>query len=128
MKKLTAILFLIIYLVSTTEVSQFLKLNVFFEHFSEHKSQDKDISLIAFFDMHYLNGNPRDKDYDRDMQLPFKTSSDNISIINNHFVPLTPTFSIKNPIEILKKKNYIRLNQSSISTYLSNIWQPPKTV
>jgi hypothetical protein len=77
--------------------------------------------------MHYLNGSPRDKDYDRDMELPFKTSSDNISIINN-FVPLNPTFSIKNPIEILKKKNYTRLNQSSISMYLSNIWQPPKTV
>ncbi len=127
MKKLTAILFLIIYLISTTEVSQLSKLNVFFEHFSEHKAQDGGISLIAFIDMHYLNGSPRDKDYDRDMELPFKTSSDNISIINN-FVPLNPTFSIKNPIEILKKKNYTRLNQSSISMYLSNIWQPPKTV
>jgi hypothetical protein len=128
LKRFSAILFLVSYLISTTEANQLLKLNILFEHFSEHRSQDKNLSLIAFFDMHYLSDSPKDVDYDRNMQLPFKTSSDNISISAHQFVPLIQALSIKNPILIIVNNQYIRPSLNSNSKYLSTIWQPPKKV
>lgn len=104
-----------------------LKLPIVFQHFKEHKKEDNNISLLHFLAMHYLHGSPKDKDYDRDMKLPFKTSGDCISAIATAFVPLMAPFSITRPIEIPEKKKFILQDQFTLSSYLSNIWQPPKS-
>ena len=127
MKKTTAIFFFIVYLFSATEFHQLLKLPVIFQHYAEHKEEDKSISLLQFLAMHYLYGSPADKDYDRDMQLPFKTSGDCISSVATAFVPLIIQFSIAKPVEISEKKNYVTQDRFLLSSYLSNIWQPPKS-
>ncbi len=126
LKKITAILFLSIYLLSVTEAQQLLKLPVIFQHFAEHRLIDKNISFLAFLDMHYMHGSPKDNDYDRDMQLPFKTAGDCISAISPAFVPATIVHSIEIPELVLHKKIFIQKDQLLISSYLANIWQPPK--
>jgi hypothetical protein len=126
LKKASAILFLSIYLLSTTTAAQLMKLPVVFQHFSEHQQENKRISFTRFLAVHYLHGSPKDKDYDRDMQLPFKTSGDCISCIAIAFVSLITPFTISKPVEIKEKKNYIVLNQVITSSYLASIWQPPK--
>jgi hypothetical protein len=126
LKKASAILFLSIYLLSTIAAQQLMKLPVVFQHYQEHKQEDKNISVLRFLSIHYLHGSPKDKDYDRDMQLPFKTSSDCISSIAIAFVSMMVPFTIAKPVEIIQKKNYIVLNQYIQSSYLASIWQPPK--
>jgi len=107
---------------------QLVKLPVVFQHFSEHKQEDKNISFLRFLSNHYLHGSAKDKDYDRDMQLPFKTSHDCFSSIAIAFVSIMVPFTIAKPAEIIQKENYIVLNQYIQSTYLASIWQPPKYV
>jgi len=105
---------------------QLMKLPVVFQHYNEHKQEDSSISVLRFLSIHYLHGSPKDKDYDRDMQLPFKTSGDCISSIAIAFVSLIVPFTISRPAEIAEKKNYIVLDQYVLSSYLASIWQPPK--
>jgi len=126
-KKITAIFFLAVYLFSTTEANQLLKLPVIFQHFQEHKQENKNITFLDFLAMHYLHGSPKDEDYDRDMQLPFKTSDNIISSITTAFVPLIGQFSIARQIKISEKKKYVTQNQFILSSCLSKIWHPPKS-
>lgn len=127
MKKISAIFFFTIYLLSTTEAHQLLKLPVIFEHFSEHQHENKNITALEFLAIHYLHGSPKDKDYDRDMQLPFKTSDDCISSISPAFVPLQIQHALLEPIEINTEKIFALKDQFLLSAYLANIWQPPKS-
>ncbi|MBZ5856720.1 hypothetical protein [Flavihumibacter profundi] len=127
MKKVITIFFLTVYLLSTTEAHQLLKLPVVFEHFKEHRQEDKSISLLHFLAIHYLHGSPRDKDYDRDMQLPFKTSNDCISVTAPAFIPLSVELSVIQPVDLPQKKNFIIDDQFILPPYLSIIWQPPKS-
>ena len=88
--------------------------------------EDKSISFMQFLDIHYMHGSPKDKDYDKDMELPFKTSNSCISCISAAFVPLVPIVSVDKTIALPEKKKNFPANQFTLSSYLSNIWQPPK--
>ena len=68
MKKGFAIFFLVLYVVSTTQVIEILKLPMLLSHFQDHRIQDKEISFLDFLEIHYLNKNPIDEDYAQDMK------------------------------------------------------------
>ena len=127
MKKTISIFFLLVYLFSVTEISQLFKLPVVFEHYAEHKKVEPQISFIQFLEMHYMHGNPKDKDYERDMQLPFKNSTAIVSIVSNDCLPLVGSMSLPKPVAIPLKKSPITADIFTPSPCLSNIWQPPKT-
>ncbi len=114
------------YLLSATEAHQLLKLPVIFEHYKEHQKEDGHLSMVVFLVMHYMHSSPADKDYDRDMQLPFKTQDDCISSISPAFVPVFVQHDIPAPEEIIAKKAYVLKNQFLLSSYLASIWQPPR--
>lgn len=105
---------------------QLLKLPVVFQHYAEHQLEDANIGFLAFLDMHYMHGSPQDDDYERDMQLPFKTSADCISAVSFAQVPVQFEMDIQNSITFLKKKNYLIRDLFTHTSYLSNIWQPPQ--
>jgi hypothetical protein len=125
MKKIAAILFVTVYLLSTTEAHQLFKLPVIFEHYKEHMQENSQISFLEFLDLHYMHGSPRDKDYERDMQLPFKTQDDCLSI-SPAFVPLFVQHSVPAPELINTRPSFVLPQQVLLSSYLANIWQPPK--
>jgi len=104
-----------------------VKLPVVFQHYIEHKKEDKNISMLAFLHLHYLCGSPKDKDYERDMQLPFKSSSFCIAASIADFVPLTFQLSLLKHIEIDQKKLYGYFITSIPSSSIASIWQPPKS-
>ena len=127
MKKITAIFFAALYLLSTTEAHQLLKLPVIFEHFREHKNEDHSISLLRFLDIHYMHGSPRDKDYDRDMQLPFKTADDCIACFAPVFEPVLVQHEIPVPVQQAPPKLALQGSRRIRSSYSASIWQPPKS-
>ena len=49
-----------------------MKIPALIEHYQEHKSENKNISIIGFIALHYLSGSQKDSDYEKDMKLPFK--------------------------------------------------------
>ena len=126
LKKTISIFFFTVYLLAITEAHQLLKLPIVFAHFTEHKNEDKSISFLEFLDIHYMQGIKKDKDYERDMELPFKTASNCISVISSDYIPLIKAFSFAEPVKISEKKIYANTNPYILSAYLSNIWQPPK--
>ncbi len=125
MKKFTTTILLSIYLLSATEAHQFLKLPVIFYHFAEHKTTNRTISFIDFLAIHYLHGTPRDKDNDRDMQLPFKTCVN----INNTLpaAPVPHLVQLPSIKELaVKTKRVNPKNLFILSSHSTDIWQPPK--
>ena len=85
---------------------------------------------MDFILLHYLNGSAKDKDYQEDMKLPFKTQ-DNVSCLMMIVLDLPKTFrleidknpSIPKPQDIIfySSKDYILNNYHSI-------FQPPELV
>ena len=98
-----------------------------FQHYIEHKQEDKNISMLAFLHMHYLCGSPKDKDYERDMQLPFKAPSVCVASVMADFVPVTFQLSLLKPVEIDQKKLYGYFITSIPSSGIASIWQPPRS-
>ena len=126
-KKWAALLFVCIYLLSTTEIYQFLKLPTLFEHYQEHKLQNLKLTFVQFVYMHYSQDSDHDGDADKDAKLPFKSHS--CSSFSVNFVPLighlTVTF-------ITGKEIYEKHTVSNLYTFivtashLHAIWQPPQ--
>lgn len=115
------------YLLTTTDAYQLLKMPMIFKHFVEHRKADKNISFLKFLDMHYMHGSPKDKDYRKDMQLPFKTSGDFTFVLVSEFVPLNQNFSITAPVQLVADKKVAIESDELLPSYLASIWQPPKS-
>lgn len=101
-----------------------LKIPVLIEHFAEHRKETKNISFAHFIKLHYFSGNPVDDDYDRDQQLPFRTSAD--IVVNSNVI--IPEYHFKVDIPLLYQENdYPLFDVASLpSSHRFDIWQPPK--
>ncbi len=126
MKKLIAILFLSIYLISTTELHQLAKLPLLIEHFAEHKQQNNQLSFLEFLNIHYSGETKTDADHEKDMQLPFKSHDGCITnFIAANIPPTLSNLVLKDFPENIN--SFSPLEDCILSSnYLSNIWQPPK--
>ena len=126
MKRIIALTFLSLYLISTTELHQLLKLPALANHFSEHQQKDKSITLWKFLCIHYANGNVKDADYDKDSKLPFKTLDTCNS--SNHITLLPEQKFCFNAILLPSEEKVVSKYYPSFinSTFLKSIWQPPK--
>ncbi|MEG2335528.1 MULTISPECIES: hypothetical protein [Chryseobacterium group] len=124
MKKWVSILLLSLYLLSTTELNQLLKLPVLIEHYVEHKNLNPEMTLVSFFKMHYDHP-VKDADYKTDRKLPFIIHS-TLSLV----FTLNTNFSFE--ISGSDHKYYGIQNIPSldenlyIKGYLHSIWQPPR--
>lgn len=125
MRKHIAIVLVSIYLFSITEVHQLLKMPLLVEHYLAHKNANKELSLLSFLEMHYLNGSHMDADSTHDMQLPFKNLQDNHP---NVVVTLPSDYFFFETIPNIKQQGSIIVSKSQVleSNYLKSIWQPPK--
>jgi hypothetical protein len=115
------------YLFSTTELHQLLKLPVVFEHFAEHLQKNKNISFLQFLDMHYMHGSPKDADYSEDMKLPFKTADNCVSMVSPVIIPRLVHNLENHIVQIPEKEMHIPKDELIPSSYLSRVWQPPKS-
>lgn len=124
MKRLIAILFLSLLLLTNTQLGQLMKLPVLVQHYQEHTAMYKGMSFISFLKLHYFNGDPKDADYHRDMQLPFKSAESHINI--SVFIPFIQSFELNKTFYSIKQSFIPQNNDFYSSSHLDNIWQPPK--
>lgn len=128
MKKIIAILFLGLYLTTTSEIFELLKLPILLSHFLEHQSENNQITFVSFLEMHYSSQNNHFKKNHSDTKLPFKTHhccSSCSSLItflepNLHFIFHK---NIILPINVKSNFSYTFIFESN---FQSSIWQPPK--
>lgn len=130
MKKALAILFLVTYTFSTTELYQLLKLPVLVEHFFEHKAKNSEMSFWDFMVLHYdgnhLENHPHDDDYEQDQKLPFMAQTNVPSYCFVHTPPFR--FEIKNKLYQCPKQKMPAFDENyTANDFLSSIWQPPKS-
>jgi hypothetical protein len=126
LKKLLTILFLSVYLISTTELHQLMKLPMVFIHFSEHKKLDSQITFLQFLDMHYMHGSPKDKDYQEDMKLPFKTDHNCVSTVFAAYIHQKKYTLTNKSTDISQIGIPLLKNQFILSSFTTCIWQPPQ--
>jgi hypothetical protein len=127
LKNVIAILFFTIYLLSATELSQLLKLPAFVAHFKEHKKEKNNLTLWQFLCIHYANNNKPDADHAKDMQLPFKAHDNCGAQISVAFLPAFYTIATHKLHHTEPVKQYFTDDIFVSSSFLSNIWQPPKS-
>jgi hypothetical protein len=112
---------------ATTELGQLLKFPAFVQHYKEHKSENKDLTLAEFLMIHYSHGIVKDADYEKDMKLPFKTTGENsFSITAVASTPQTINISVQELHFFESKKKYFVDEHFIPTSFFSNIWQPPK--
>jgi hypothetical protein len=95
------------------------------EHFIEHREENKHVTLGQFLYTHYAMGHGKDADHGKDMKLPFKTHDNCVTAISNVYLP-SAKVSIEKPIQFLQKKSFVNKDQFLPTSFLSNIWQPPR--
>lgn len=61
-----------IFLFSSTELHQLVKLPGLVHHLQEHRKTDPSMSLLGFLQLHYTADHPMDNDDADDNELPFK--------------------------------------------------------
>jgi hypothetical protein len=127
LKKLIAILFLSIYVVSATELHEFFKFPQLVEHFIEHKSENSKTTWIDFLTMHYTSPDSGIAHNTDDTELPFKSHHDCGNVSHIAFVSFE-AFQLVIKSTPIESKNYNTYSSEFISSaYLSSIWQPPKS-
>ena len=126
MRKTLSILLLSAYLISSTELSQILKLPLLLEHFNEHKTWNEGTTLWSFMIMHYTNNDVKYADHDKDMKLPFKSKEESFNSLSLSFIHNFTSIKLVNPFE--REINIYKIDNDHLfnSTFLSTIWQPPK--
>ena len=115
---------LFVYLYSTTEFNQLLKLSFLVEHFIEHKEENQSLSFLDFLKMHYLLDSTKHADKEKDMKLPFK-SGHACEQHSNFKVCLSDHFSewIVDHYFYLQKEFSIENDHFNSSAHLHSIWQ-----
>lgn len=127
MKNTFSLLFLLIYLVANTELHQFLRLPIFFEHYQEHRLDNREISLIDFIVLHYFSGDIKDGDDIRDEQLPFKNANcPEVSISIAIAMPPEDLPETEVQAFTLARNVVVFKSLFNASSFHFSIWQPPR--
>lgn len=125
MKKLISILLLFLYLVSTTELYQLLKIPELVEHYFEHKELNPDMTLTAFLKTHY-NHPVKDGDYGKDQKLPFIIHSTPLSLV----FTINPEFSFETEPYHFDALEFHKIPSKDedlcYKGFLNSVWEPPR--
>jgi hypothetical protein len=128
LKKIISISFLLIYLLSTTEMVELVKLPVLFEHFQEHKKWDNKITFCEFIVAHYAESTRGNPDYDLDKKLPFKSHTDHAAApiwiaAEPYGQPYVFQASL---IFLIRSLTFDYHDSQPLCSILKCIWQPPQ--
>ena len=108
-----------------TALNEVLKLPVLIVHYHEHQQLNKDITIMEFLCIHYWGKDVHDKDYERDMQLPYKTVD--IHTIMHSFIPLVKEAELKFAALQLKETSYPLLKNNEMpNPALAALFRPPQ--
>jgi hypothetical protein len=112
---------LLVYLVSSTEVHELLRLPLLVRHYQEHREQVTDITFWQFLAMHYETDVPHD---DQDTRLPFKTCHH--SLASTALAVTSQRITLTIPLPVVVKMGLSPDHSVPNASYLEEIFQPPR--
>lgn len=127
MRQLLAIALLSLYLFTSADFIELLKLPQLAQHYKEHQSEEN-LSFSEFLHEHYTKGDVNDADHQKDLKLPYK-SIDYSHSITFTVLPTIIAFEFEKTViyeELMLPSNFYTI--PFYSDNISSIWQPPKLV
>lgn len=124
MKRRFAFMGLILFLVAFSPLGEVLQIPLLFVHFSEHKQQDPSISFGHFLEMHYQANGDADGDYQKDLQLPFK-SLEHSALLKLVFLPVPVIHTPAGNVPVLHKKQARYSEPFSVGNP-GSVFHPPR--
>ncbi|GIV54994.1 MAG: hypothetical protein KatS3mg039_1512 [Candidatus Kapaibacterium sp.] len=121
-RSLRAILLLVLYISTATELPQFAKLPLLVVHAIEH-AQREQLTIGAFIAEHYFQGDVYDADRARDLQLPFKVELPGVLLLLAELLPLDMIRLNDLPPQHLRYSSF--LPATPLSGIPRTIWHPP---
>lgn len=121
-RSLRAILLLVLYISTATELPQFAKLPLLVVHAIEH-AQREQLTIGAFIAEHYLQGDVYDADRAQDLQLPFKVELPGALLLLAEPLPLDMIPPNDLPPQHLQYSSH--LPTTLLSGIPRAIWHPP---
>lgn len=127
MKRMFSIVFVILYLISTSAYLDVLKLPLLVEHFLDHKKSNTTLSFSDFLELHYsgetINHTHSAKKNPHE-ELPFHQQTTTNLVVAQ---PILLDFFMKSHFQIADKKTITdKTNSFTDTLYLCSIWQPPR--
>lgn len=120
--KAKIVIFLVsMYLITSTEFHQVLKLPLLVKHYVEHQEKVNDITFWEFLVMHYKTDVAHD---DQDMSLPFKDCHH--SITAQALAMPTQKISLDSQPTMVSRRLPIFTHTQFLSSYPGEIFQPPR--
>ncbi len=110
-------------LAQTTELHEFVKLPILFEHYAEHQERDAKLKFLDFLSMHYWGDDMNDDDDNRDMQLPFKKLE--VNTVHVHFLPPRTGIKLKSIVFQIQYDYAIYKPSNTLNPALSALFRPP---
>jgi hypothetical protein len=111
-------------LAQTTELHEFVKLPILFQHYAEHQQRDSKLKFMEFLSMHYLGDDMNDDDNSRDMELPFKKVE--VSHVPVHFLPPISGIKLKSAVFQIRLDHPEYLPLYTPNPALSGLFRPPR--
>ncbi len=123
MKKITLVILSLLFLISSTELHELIRLPFLVAHYKQHRVHDRDLSFIDFLKLHYSGDHPADQDDNDDNELPFK-SKDSFTHIDTP-VPLRRVAEEKQYSSYVNKP-VIYFAEDLPAARLFSIFHPPR--
>lgn len=109
------------------DLHEFVKLPALIQHFHEHRSEDPDMSLVAFIQLHYNNAQHHEQDHSNHDELPF---SDHHKCTHGNTCLLFYSIEITAVANLwlINENFWCEMPEARITSIASSIWQPPRIV
>lgn len=125
MKRSLAFLLMALYLCTSTEAYQLLKIPAFITHYIQHCQEEPGTTLKSFLEEHYSGQTVFDDDWQQDMGLPFKCCDCVHMSIQPTVRPDPFTLSIPGSVEIVISFTPI-ISSLHNKLQVIEIFQPPR--
>jgi hypothetical protein len=114
-----------LFLVSTTEVYQLLKIPTLIEHYWEHKNLNPEMSLIAFLKTHYEHP-IKDGDFGKDQKLPFVVHEKPLNLVFTYVQNFNFQIQGGDLKKIISHKMPSKDDDHCLKGFVNSVWEPPK--
>ncbi len=106
-------------------INELFQIGQLASHFQDHESENPEMTIWTFIQIHYINETIVDEDYAEDMKLPFKTSE---KISGPIVAKIFPEAFYQIIISVESSVSFAEFfgNQFIAQDIARHIWQPPK--
>ncbi len=124
MKRIITVILASTIIGSAIHLDELVKFPFLIHHYSEHKAQHPDDSILTFLYKHYILNQQAESEKDKksDSKMPFKSAQ----TFHSHFTPFIFEHQTIRVVNNTSIKVFVPFKEIKIPTVFFDIWLPPK--